>query len=282
MKLISLLVITLTVCTCLELAGRETGRDYVRPTLAIKYAGETMASVTSQFGTYLVWLSDVVGLMKNLWYKILNFFGPFLHKLVSAVYDILSDTVTYLVINPISAFMSAYKEQLKFASGKLSTVFVSIFWTLGGSTLLALILEIIGITKNKRFLRPSVHILALAQYIYNEFFFIGWLYLKFFDVIGFLERIVSYLNFNLRPYIEKINEGMVHIARAYRKLIQSPLRGFFDGFISAFESIAGYLQNITLLFSFSIIVLTVSAFYHYFYVIHKVTYGHTGDAGTVV
>jgi hypothetical protein len=227
----------------------------MRPTFGIEYLGTGLSVAAAQVGSYLAWLSDIVGLFIDIWEKIKSFFGPYLTKIFSAMTDIIVGFCRYFITKPLNAFTTAYNIQLDDAYNIFATVFVSFLWVGGLAIIPALVLEIVGITKNKDAIRPSIYIRSLAQYIYNEFFLLGYIYLKAFDFFGVIVKMLKRLFIDLQPYIERINEALYHIFKAYGKLLKSPTKGFVGGLYNAVATVPAFLRGLTFTASVSALVV---------------------------
>ena len=240
MRLIPYTFVLLIVAIVFEIVGSETGYKLLQPTYIFEVAGSYISRFAAFCATLLVWISDVLRLIKDIWQLIADILEPLYTKVVTAGTNIITKFFGQLIINPIHSFYSTYKEQLLNAYNQFSTVLISMIWFYGGIFIVLIGMEIYGIVNKYDKIRPSKYIAAFANYLYNEFYSLGYLWVLLCDMFGILNKIITWLNIYFKPYIDKISEASGYIWLAITELLASP-SGFFNGFLAAIYNAKFYV-----------------------------------------
>lgn len=264
MRVLGLMLGLLLLSIVLEIIGKKTDNHQIRTTVLLQYVSSFLSSIGEAFGYYYNKLSDIVGFLTNFIDFVFEYIKPHWIEFQHIVYEVVHDWGT-LLFSPFQGFMSGYSQGMENAYNKIATMIVSIVWGVFGTLLGGIMMEIVGIVRNTPRCRPSIFITWLAQIIYNEFHFIGYIYTRMCDFMGFFTRILDHFGLHLKPFLEKSNVAISEICYSLQGLMFAPFIGLYDGVIYAFTVINGYLRPTTALIMLCTLVVIVGGYYYYYY-----------------
>jgi len=239
----SIVICGIPVTVCWEVLGKRYG--YYRPTQAIQFATRKLSNIAQIIGKNIAKISDLVGFVRNVLTTIRRILGPYFEEFATAISEIFKD-MTGLIVQPVQSFMKGYTGALEHVYNQLFTILVTCGYIFGGSAVIMLTLECIGLVFNKTNYRPSTWIKCLAKWIMDNCAFVSESYLKVCNLCGHLMKIYQRYKIYLEPYVKRIGEASCALGKASHELIGSPFEGTYLGITNAWKKIDSPLaRNIT-------------------------------------
>ena len=158
--------LVLSAATGLEIVGKKTELNALRPSYLINTVSELSGYCARQLGHAIAYLSDIARLLSRLLEALENIIRPIWREISAALGD-LWGSVCGLVSNSWSGFFGGLSEGLESAYNYLTSSLISLTYIVFGGILFVLGLEAIGTYYKIRALRPSFYVTGMANGCYH-------------------------------------------------------------------------------------------------------------------
>lgn len=200
----------------------------MRPSQLIHTTGMQLARVARWTGSTVAKLSDIVGMIRFITQRMWAVVKPYLTEIVTAASEISNELGT-LVMSPFSGFLSGYENTLTSVYNKTATIATSVMVGVGGTAVILLTCECIGLAFKRDNLRPSTYMKRVASYLYANSEFISGSYVRMCDFIGHMKCLYETFRVYLEPLVKQINVASNYLMIEGKHVIVSPFDGAMSG-----------------------------------------------------
>jgi len=193
--------------------------------------------LSGKTGEIVAQMSDIMYVVVNVLDFLSSYIRPFLSLLFSSMADIIN-ALKSVFLDSVISFLKSYNIGLMSSYNIVATQLTTVFGVGGGLILSLSILEAIGLSKGRNFLRPS-H--CIIKYVANPLYVFIYDFVYVYSYIGgtisnikkVLVKIISYLMPFIRPYIAQISVASSYVKLALYDTVASLWNGINIGFTDA-------------------------------------------------
>lgn len=233
-----------------------------QPTHALQYCSTQLARGATTIGHYIAKISDVIGLVRQLFDYLHLILGPYFRDFALALFELFCD-LTGLIIKPLNGFFDGHPTALPTFYDKSFTILVTFGYLFGGSAACLLALECVGLVSKKDQYRPSTHIRCLANWVYDNVAFVSATYVSICDLCGHLLAVCNRYRTYLEPYVRRIQEASESLGSSANQLISAPGGGLLQGMSDSFGKLSPVAQKVVIGTSFVSTVGLISLISYY-------------------